>query len=98
VSGSIGTLVHAEARPEMVELAQLRRHDPDRRPVLLRKVAAALAERGYVASTGKPYEAAAVASMLVRGPTPCGGGMCRCGRLWWHPPLMVDAFHRKHKT
>jgi hypothetical protein len=27
-------------------------------------VAAALAERGYVASTGRPYEAAAVASML----------------------------------
>ena len=43
---------------------QLRRPDPDRRPVSLRKVAAALAERGYVASTGKPYEAAAVASML----------------------------------
>jgi len=30
----------------------------------LRKVSAALAERGYVASTGKPYEAAAVAAML----------------------------------
>jgi hypothetical protein len=27
--------------------------------------AAQLAERGYVASTGKPYEAAAVASMLA---------------------------------
>jgi hypothetical protein len=38
---------------------------PDRRrPVSLRKVSAALAERGYVASTGRPYEAAAVASML----------------------------------
>ena len=49
----------------MVDLArQLRRPDPDRRPVSLRKIAAALAERGYVASTGKPYEAAAVASML----------------------------------
>jgi hypothetical protein len=36
----------------MVELArQLRRPDPDHRPVPLRKVAAALAERGYVAST-----------------------------------------------
>ena len=43
---------------------QLRRPDPDRRPISLRKVAAALAERGYVASTGRPYEAAAVASML----------------------------------
>ena len=37
------------------------RHDLDRRPVSLRKIAAALAERGYVASTGKPYAAAAVA-------------------------------------
>jgi hypothetical protein len=55
----------SEARPEMVAIArQLRRPDPDRRPVSLRKVSAALAERGYVASTGRPYEAAAVASML----------------------------------
>jgi hypothetical protein len=53
---------YAEARPEMAR--QLRRPDSDRRPVSLRKVAAALAERGYVASTGRPYEAAAVASML----------------------------------
>jgi hypothetical protein len=60
-----GRKSYAEARPEMVELArQLRRPNPDRRPVSLRKIAAALAERGYVASTGKPYEAAAVASML----------------------------------
>ena len=49
----------------MVELArQLRRPDPNRRPLSLRKVSAALAERGYVASTGRPYEATAVASML----------------------------------
>jgi hypothetical protein len=55
---------YAEARPEKVELArQLRRPDPARRPSL-RKVAAALAERGYFASTGKPYEAGAIASML----------------------------------
>jgi DNA invertase Pin-like site-specific DNA recombinase len=60
-----GRKSYAEARPEMVELArQLRRPDPDRRPLLLRKVSAALAERGYVASTGRPYEAAAVAAML----------------------------------
>ena len=60
-----GRKSYAEARPEMVALArQLRRPDPDRRPVSLRKVSAALAERGYVASTGRPYEAAAVASML----------------------------------
>jgi hypothetical protein len=58
-----GRKSYAEARPEMVELArQLRRPDPDRRPVSLRKVSAALAERGDVASTGKPYEAAAVAA------------------------------------
>jgi DNA invertase Pin-like site-specific DNA recombinase len=60
-----GRKSYAEARPEMVELArQLRRPDPNRRPVSLRKVAAALAERGYFASTGKPYEAGAIASML----------------------------------
>jgi hypothetical protein len=58
-------LQYAEARPEMVELArQLRRPDPDRRPISLCKVAAALAERGYFASTGTPYEAAASASVL----------------------------------
>jgi DNA invertase Pin-like site-specific DNA recombinase len=52
-----GRKSYAEARPEMVELArQLRRPNPDRRPVSLRKIAAALAERGYVASTGKPYK------------------------------------------
>jgi hypothetical protein len=35
----------------MIELARrLRRPDPDRRPISLRKVPAALAERGYVAS------------------------------------------------
>ena len=42
-----GRKSYAEARPEMVELArQLRRPDPDRRPVSLRKVSAALVERG----------------------------------------------------
>ena len=60
-----GRKSYAEARPEMVKLArQLRRPDPDRRPVSLRKVSTALAERGYVASTGRPYEAAAIAAML----------------------------------
>ena len=58
---------YAEAQPEMIELArQLRRPDLNRRPISLRKVAVALAERGYVASTGRPY-AAAVASMLAVG-------------------------------
>jgi hypothetical protein len=38
---------YAEARPDMVELARhLSRPDPERRPLSLRKVAAALAERG----------------------------------------------------
>jgi len=60
-----GRKSYAEARPGMVELArQLRRPDRDRRPISLRKVSAALAERGYVASTGRPYQAAAVAAML----------------------------------
>jgi DNA invertase Pin-like site-specific DNA recombinase len=60
-----GRKSYAEARPEMVELVrQLRRPDPNCRPVSLRKVAAALAERGYLASTGKPYEAGAIASLL----------------------------------
>ena len=44
-----GRKSYTEARPEMVELArQLRRPDLDRRAVSLRKVAAALAKRGYV--------------------------------------------------
>jgi DNA invertase Pin-like site-specific DNA recombinase len=60
-----GRKSYAEARLEMVKLARrLRRPDPVRRPISLRKVSAALAECGYVASTGRPYEAAAVASML----------------------------------
>ena len=60
-----GRKSYAERDPEMVELArQLRRPDLDRRPLSLRKVSAALAEHSYVASTGRPYEAAAVASML----------------------------------
>jgi hypothetical protein len=54
-----------EGGAELIALArQLRRPDPERRPVSLRKVAAQLAERGYVSSSGKPYVASAVASML----------------------------------
>jgi hypothetical protein len=49
----------------MVELArQLRRPDPDRRPVSLRKVAAAVAERGYVGINRQAIRSGAVASML----------------------------------
>jgi DNA invertase Pin-like site-specific DNA recombinase len=73
-----GRKSYAEARPEMVELARrLRRPDPDCRPISLRKVAAALAERGYVASTGRPYEAAAIASMLGEYPPRRGQGQRR---------------------
>jgi hypothetical protein len=59
-----------ESHPEMVELArELARppagHAPNRGPSL-RKVSAALAERGYLAPTGKPYSAMAVRSMLAR--------------------------------
>ena len=50
---------------ELVALArQLRRTDPDRRPTSLRAVAAALAERGHVTPSGRPYAASAVASMI----------------------------------
>jgi DNA invertase Pin-like site-specific DNA recombinase len=50
---------------ELIDLArQLRRPHLNRRPISLRKVAAALAARGYVSASGKPYVASAVASML----------------------------------
>jgi DNA invertase Pin-like site-specific DNA recombinase len=50
---------------ELIELARkLRRPDPNRRPISLRKVAAALAAQGYVSSSGRPYVPSAVASML----------------------------------
>jgi hypothetical protein len=50
---------------DLVELARrLHRADPDRRPVSLRKVAAGLAERGYLTPSGKHYSAASVASMI----------------------------------
>lgn len=63
-----GRKSYAKARPEMVELArELYRRDPEGPPVSLREVAAGLAERGYVAPSGKPYSPASVASML-KGP------------------------------
>ena len=62
-----GRKSHAE-RPggqELIALArQLRRPDPDRRPVSLTKVAAQLAERGFVARSGLPYSSSAIASIL----------------------------------
>jgi DNA invertase Pin-like site-specific DNA recombinase len=61
-----GRKSHAERDPAMVELArQLHRPDPNKRPISLRKVSAALAERGYVAPSGVPYSASSVASMLA---------------------------------
>ena len=54
-----------EGGAELIELAcQLRRPDPNHRPISLRKVAAALAERGYVSSSGKAFVPSAIASML----------------------------------
>jgi len=54
-----------EGGKELVALARaLHRPDPDRRPVSLRAVAAALAERGYVTPSGRPYAPSAVASMV----------------------------------
>jgi DNA-binding MarR family transcriptional regulator len=65
---SRGRKSYAEAQPEMVKLArELYRPDPQGPPVTLREVAAGLAERGFVAPSGKPYRDASVASML-RGP------------------------------
>jgi DNA-binding MarR family transcriptional regulator len=63
-----GRKSYAEAQPEMVKLArELFRPDPEGPPTSLRKVAAGLAERGFVTPSGKPHNASAVASML-RGP------------------------------
>jgi len=54
-----------EGGKELVALArQLWRPDPNRRPLSFRKVAAALAERGHLTPSGKPYSASAVASMI----------------------------------
>jgi DNA invertase Pin-like site-specific DNA recombinase len=56
----------AERDPEMVRLArQLHRPDPNKRPVSLRKVSAALTERGYRNASGAPFSASSVALMLA---------------------------------
>jgi DNA invertase Pin-like site-specific DNA recombinase len=60
-----GRKSYAESDPELVKLArQLHRPDPDRRPVSLRQVSAALAAQLKVTPNGLPYSASAVASML----------------------------------
>jgi DNA invertase Pin-like site-specific DNA recombinase len=53
-----------EGGEELVALAWQLHHNPNGRPQSLRKVAAALAEQGYVTPSGKNYSASAVASML----------------------------------
>jgi hypothetical protein len=61
----LGRKSYAERNTGLVTLArQLHRPDPERRPQSLRKIAAGLAERGYVTPSGRPYSASAVASML----------------------------------
>ncbi len=53
-----------EGGQELVALAQQLQHNANGRPQSLRKIAAALAEQGYVTPSGKHYSASAVASML----------------------------------
>lgn len=62
-----GRLSYAEREggEALIALArQLRRPDPERRPVSLRKVSNQLAERGFLSSAGTPYVPSAIASML----------------------------------
>ena len=51
-----------EARPEVVAMAR----ELHRQGMSYRKISAALAERGYVTSKGKPYVASAIQTMLMR--------------------------------
>lgn len=60
-----GRKSYEESNPAMVALAkQLYQPDAERRPISLRSVAAELEKHGYTTPSGKPYSAAAVASML----------------------------------
>jgi hypothetical protein len=52
-----------KAGEKMVALARELR-GTNGRPLSLRKIAAGLAERGYVTPSGRPYSASAIASML----------------------------------
>ncbi len=54
-----------EGGPELVAAARELHTNPNGRAHSLRKVAAALAERGFVTPSGRQYSASAVASMLV---------------------------------
>lgn len=56
----------AERNPEMVAVAKrLRRKLPKGGQLSLRQVAAQLAARGYVSTSGKPFSASAIKSMLA---------------------------------
>ena len=54
-----------EGGQELITAARELRTNPDGRAPSLRKVAAALAERGFVTPSGRHYSASAVASMLA---------------------------------
>ncbi len=49
---------------ELVGMARQLRGNPNGRPQSLRKIAADLAERGYVTPSGRSYSASAITSML----------------------------------
>ena len=55
-----------EGGQELVAAARQLHHNPNGRPHSLRKVAAGLAERGFVTPSGRTYSASAVASMVRR--------------------------------
>ena len=54
-----------EGGRELIDLARWLRGNAEGRPYSLRKVAAELAGYGYVTPSGRPYAAAAIASMLT---------------------------------
>jgi hypothetical protein len=56
--------VEREGGQELVAMARQLRGNPSGRPQSLRKIAAHLAERGYVTPSGRSYSASAIASML----------------------------------
>jgi len=58
-----GRKSYAERSPELVAKARELR-GTNGRPTSLRKIAAGLAELGYVTPSGRPFSASAVASML----------------------------------
>jgi DNA invertase Pin-like site-specific DNA recombinase len=62
-----GRKSHQERRPETVALARKLRYANRRmrEKRSLRELSAALAERGHISTSGKPYSASAIASMLA---------------------------------